>query len=122
MKTVSFHYDSTTILDFMATVQSTMQKKVGKFGQLLDNLKSSVSSDFQEGNIIVLVPDRYNLKQSMKSTERTKQQQCVGQEVLISSEIRTCQRMFHHILVIQIVNQILQDSSSRPGSFKSGDM
>ena len=83
MKTVGFHYDSTTILDFMAIIQSTIQKKVGKFGQLLDNLKSSVSSDFQEGNIIVLVPDRYNLKQSMKSTERSKQQQCVGQEVVL---------------------------------------
>ena len=104
MKTVGFHYDSTTILDFTAIIQSTIQKKVGKFGELLDNLKSSVSSNFQEGNIIVLVPDRYELKQPMKSAERLRQQPCLGQEVLISCEIRTCQRMFHHILVIQTVN------------------
>ena len=73
MKTVGFHYDSTTILDFMAIIQSTIQKKVGKFGELLDNLKSSVSSNFQEGNIIVLVPDRYELKQPMKSAEWLRQ-------------------------------------------------
>ena len=33
--------------------------------------------------------------------------------------IRICQIMFHHILVIQIIKQILQNSSSRPGSFNS---
>ena len=55
----------------------------------------------------MLVPDKYDVKQSVKSAERSGQQQCVGQEVLISSEIRTC-HMFHHIFVIQIVNQILQ--------------
>ena len=54
----------------------------------------------------MLVPDKYDVKQSVKSAERSGQQQCVGQEVLISSEIRTC-HMFHHIFVIQIVNQIL---------------
>ena len=70
----------------------------------------------------MLVPDKYDVKQSVKSAERSGQQQCVGQEVLISSEIRTCHRMFHHIFVIQIVNQILQTSSSRCESFKSGDV
>ena len=122
MKTVGFHHYSATILDFMAIIQSTIQKKVGTFGQLLDNLKSSVSWAFQESNIIVLIPDRYDVEQSVKSAERSRQQQCVGQEVLISSETKTCHRIFHHIFVIQIVNQILQNSSSRPASFKSGDL
>ena len=69
MKAVGFFPDSATIFDFMAIIQPTIQKKVGMFDQLLDNLKSSVSSAFQENNIIVLVPDRYDVKLAVKSAE-----------------------------------------------------
>ena len=85
MKPLGFHHDSATILDFTVIIQPTIQKKVGTFGQLLDNLKSSASPAFQESNITVLVLDRYDVKHSMKSAEQSRQHQCVGQEVLISS-------------------------------------
>ena len=74
VEAVGFHHDSATILDFVAIIQSTIQKKVGTCGQPLDNLKSSVSSAFQKGNIIVLAPDRFDVKQSMKSAERSRHQ------------------------------------------------
>ena len=85
MKPLGFHHDSATILDFIVVIQPTIEKKVGTFGQLLDNLKSSVSSAFQESNITVLVIDRYDIKHLMKSAKQSGQHQCVGQEVLISS-------------------------------------
>ena len=79
VKTVGFHHDSATILDFIAIMQSTIQKKAGTFGHLLGNLKPSVFSVFQESNITVLVPNRYDVKYSIKSAERSRRQQCVGQ-------------------------------------------
>ena len=78
VKTVGFHHDSATILDFMAVILSTIQKKVGTFGQLLGNLNSAVSSAFQESNTIVLVPNRHDVKHSIKSAERSRRQQSVG--------------------------------------------
>ena len=85
VKPLGFHHDCATILDFTVIIQPTIQKKVGTFGQLLDNLKSSASPAFQESNITVLVLDRYDVKHSIKSAEQSRQHLCVGQEVLISS-------------------------------------
>ena len=122
MKTVGFHEDSATILNFMAIIQSTIPKNVGTFGQLLDNLNSSVYSAFQDSNIILLVPDKYDVKHSIKSAERSRRHQCVGQKVFISSVDQNMPKSVSSILVIQIINQIFKNSSSKLGSFNSIDL
>ena len=77
-------YDSNSAtFDFMTIVQCTIQKNPKTFGQLLQSLKSSVFLSFHESNIIALVPDRYDIEQSLKGAERQRRQQSIDSEIYI---------------------------------------
>ena len=65
---------SATIIDFMALVQSLNKSGLQTFDQLTARLESSILSNRKESNILVLVPDRYDLQDSIKSDERARRQ------------------------------------------------
>ena len=65
---------SATVVDFMALVQSLNKSGLQTFEQLVTRLQFSVLSSFKESNVTVLVPDRYDVEDSIKSDERARRQ------------------------------------------------
>ena len=65
---------SVTVVDFMVLVQSLNKSGLQTFEQLATRLQFSVLSNFKESNVIVLVPDRYDVEDSIKSDERARRQ------------------------------------------------
>ena len=61
---------TTTILDMMAFVQSSTKAGKKNFGELADSLARTVLHSFAYSNNVHVVPDRYNLEDSIKSGER----------------------------------------------------
>ena len=62
---------SASIIDFMAVIHSTSKSGLETFADLDKRFESSIYSSLQESNIVVLVPDRYDVEFSIKSDERS---------------------------------------------------
>ena len=66
--------NSATIIDFMAIVQSLNKSGLVTFEDLANRLESAVLSSLKESNTLALVPDRYDVVNSIKSDERFRRQ------------------------------------------------
>ena len=80
----------------MALVQSLIKGKKTTFGHLSDALITIVLSAFNYGNLIHVVPDRYDIEDSIKSGERarrtvskTLEAKIKGRETQLPSNIKT---------------------------------
>ena len=79
---IGYDSNSVAILDFLTIVQYTIQKNTETFGQLLQSLKSSVIPSFQENNTIALVPDRYDIEQSIKREKDQGDKEALAQKFI----------------------------------------
>ena len=64
--------DTGVIIDLMALVQSSSANNVLTFEDLSVTFVSHIIDSFKLANIVALVPDRYDLKHSIKSFERSR--------------------------------------------------
>ena len=89
------------IIDYMTIVyqipnSSSSQRK---FREVVDNLVSCILAAFSEGDIVHVVADRYDIKESIKSNERVKRhsmKQCP--EMKITAREQLLPKNFHHFL------------------------
>ena len=58
-----------TVTDFMAILESIDYSKFEKFSNVADEISAKVSS-FLEGEVLVVVPDRYDFKFLKKAAEK----------------------------------------------------
>ena len=61
---------SATVMDFMAVLKSTDYNKFERFSNAADEISANLLSSFLECEVLVVVPDRYNFKVSIKAAER----------------------------------------------------
>ena len=85
---------STSILDFMAVVQSTNHTGLQTFGDLADRLEVSIFSAFKDSNIVVVVPDKYDTQYSIKSDERMRRQKTTCSEITIFNDSQKLPKNF----------------------------
>ena len=90
-----FQGQTATILDLMALVQSLTKGKKTTFGHLSDALITVVLSAFNYGNLIHVVPDQYDIDDSIKSGEwarravsKTLEVKIKGRETQLPSNIK----------------------------------
>ena len=89
------------IIDYMTIVyqipnSSSSQRK---FGEVVDNLISYILAAFSEGDIVQVVADRFDIKESIKSNERVRRhsmKQCP--EKKITSREQLLPKNCHHFL------------------------
>ena len=67
-----FQCQTATILDLMALVQSLTKGKKTTFSHLFDDLITVVLNAFSYWNLIHVVPDRYDIEDSLHSGERAR--------------------------------------------------
>ena len=77
-----------TIIDFMILVRKICKEtsKCNIFGDLSDALLKAVTGVFRYGSNVDVVCDRYDIKDSIKGSERVRRRQVRMQEVKIFSE------------------------------------
>ena len=56
-----YQYTSATGIDFMATIQPTDFRKFEKVFNVADGITYKITLNFQESNLLVIVPDRYDV-------------------------------------------------------------
>ena len=59
-----------TVMDFMAVLKSTDYNKFERISNVADEISANLLSSFLECEVLVVVPDRYNFKFSIKAAER----------------------------------------------------
>ena len=102
----------------MAILQTAKKGKLATFSDLSDALSEQVLSAFNFGNIVSVVPDRYDIELSIKSDERKR---CckthVAERKIISGETKLPSNMQVFLMnlksKIHIVNFILDDWMKR---------
>ena len=67
---LGYHYTSATVIDFMATIQPTEFSKFERFSSVAERIAYKIILSFQERDLLVIVPDRYEIELSIKSAER----------------------------------------------------
>ena len=77
-----------TVIDFMVLVRiiCTETSKCKTFGELPDALLKAVNGMFKYGDNVDIVCDRYDIKDSIKESERARKCQVKMQEIKILSE------------------------------------
>ena len=90
--------ESSTIIDFMAVVQTSMSLKPSSFQDLSGCLEASITSAFKESSILVLVPDRYDIALSIKADERSRRRKSSSLEIKIHSDNQKLPRDLHSYL------------------------
>ena len=56
---LGYQYTSGTVIDFMATIQPTNFSKFERFSNMAHGIIYKIISSFQESDLLVIVPDRY---------------------------------------------------------------
>ena len=59
-----------TVIGFMAKLQPINFSKFKRFSNVADGIACKIISSFQESNLLVIVPDRYDIELSIKFAER----------------------------------------------------
>ena len=59
---LGYQYASATVIDFMATIQSTDFSKSERFSNVADGITYKIISSFQESDLLVIIPDRYDVE------------------------------------------------------------
>ena len=59
-----------TFMGFMAILESIDYSKFERFSNATDEISGKLLSSFLEFEVLVVVPDRYNIKFSLKAAER----------------------------------------------------
>ena len=67
---LDYSNSSAYIIDFIAILQTAKKGKLATFSDLSDALSEQVLPAFKFGNIVSVVPDRYEIEPSSKSDER----------------------------------------------------
>ena len=83
---LGYQYASGTVIDFMATIQPTNFSKFERFSNMADGIIYKIISSFQESDLLVIVPDRYDVELSIKSAERLHSTANSAQEIEITSD------------------------------------
>ena len=55
-------YASSTVIDFMATIQSTDFSKFERFSNVADGINSKMIESFQESNLLTIIPDHFDFE------------------------------------------------------------
>ena len=63
-----------TVMEFMAILESIDYSKFEKFSNVADEISGKLVTSFLECGVLVVVPDRYEFKFSIKAAERQKTQ------------------------------------------------
>ena len=106
---------SAYIIDFMASLQISKKGKLATFSDLSEALSIAA---FKFGNIVSVVPDRYDIELSIKSDERKRHSKThVAERKIISGETKLPSNMQVFLMnlknKIHIVNFILDDWMKR---------
>ena len=83
---LGYQYASGTVIDFMATIQPTNFSKFERFSNMADGIIYKIISSFQESDLLVIVPDRYDVELSIKSAERLHRTANSAQEIEITGD------------------------------------
>ena len=78
---LGYQYASTTVIDFMATIQLTDFTKFERFSNVADGITYKIVSSFQESDLLVVVPDSYEVELSIKSAKRLRRTANSVQEI-----------------------------------------
>ena len=109
---------SAYIIDFTAILQTAKKGKLATFSDLSEVISEQVLSAFKFGNIVSLVPDRYDIELSIKSDECKRHSKThVAERKIISGETKIPSNMQVFLMnlknKIHIVNFILDDWMKR---------
>lgn len=77
---------SASVIDFMAILQSTSWIGTTTFKEMVSKLEKVITSSFHYSSYIAVVPDRYNVSNSIKAEERSRRNQGCSGEILINSD------------------------------------
>ena len=83
---LGYQYASGTLTDFMAIIQSTDFSKFERFFNIADRITCKIISSFQESELLVIAPVRYDVELSIKSAERLRRTAISAQEIEITSD------------------------------------
>ena len=90
---------SGSVLDFMAVVQSMNWTGICTFGEMATKLGNTIISALNDSSFLAVVPDRYDLKTSIKGEERSRRNHGGhSQEILIKSDSQKLPRDVPHNL------------------------
>jgi len=67
---ISYSDTSSVFIDLMTTIHMHSTSKSVTFDDLATNIESSVLSNFKEGGVLVVVPDRYDILNSIKGEKK----------------------------------------------------
>ena len=102
---LGYQYASATVICFMATIKSTNFSKFERFSNVADGITSKIISSFQESDLLVIVPDRYDFELSIKSAERLRRTETSVQEIEIISN-RKVPNSFQSYSVALVIKRI----------------
>lgn len=74
---------SCSAIDFMVLVQSISNSSLKTFGDLATYIENLILACFKDSSSLIVVPDRYDVDQSIKSHERNRRQQTTVNETKI---------------------------------------
>jgi len=70
----------------MAIIQSLNTTGIETFSDIGAHVKTIVTSNGNKSNILIIVPDRYDISLSIKTYERSRRKQAVSYEVKILND------------------------------------
>ena len=70
LSVLRYQYGLATVIGFMAKLQPINFSKFKRFSNVADGIACKIISSFQESNLLVIVPDRYDIELSIKFAER----------------------------------------------------
>ena len=80
--------NSVSLIDFMALVQTLRSTRFETFGEIAKSLALSILSNFQESNIVAVIPDRYDIKDSIKFDERSRREKSDSVVIDITADLQ----------------------------------
>ena len=80
--------NSLSINDFMAFAQSLRNDRFETFGEIEKSLALTIFLSFQESNIIAVIPDRYDIKDSIKFDKRSRREKSDSFVIDITADVQ----------------------------------
>ena len=80
--------NSVSIIDFMALVQSLRNTQFETFGEIAKSLALTIFLNFQESNIVAVIPDRYNIKDSIKFDGRLRREKSDSVVIDVTADVQ----------------------------------
>ena len=71
------------IVDLLAVIQMLSKGKTKAFGELSDTIATIISGKFHSPSHVHVVPDRYDVEDSIRSGERSRSSQWRGTEIQV---------------------------------------